>query len=159
MTARIQDRRSTEIEASPEQVFAQIEIDPFPTFAILDTAPFLFLRLALLDGIGTARRTLATRSGSRDELLPLELGATMGPFTVTEKRRPQTFYFTLRSLFFKCRTGFSLRTTPCGTLLSFDTIAETPTRRERIWWFIVKPAHVLLARRVLGNIRRRALGS
>jgi hypothetical protein len=155
----ITHRRSLEIAAPPERVFASIETDPFPTFAILDTKPFLFIRLALLDGISAARRALAARPGSQDEVPPLELGTVMGPFTVTTKKPPREFHFTLKSFFFNCRTGFSLCPTDGGTLVHFDTVAESPSRDERFWWFFIKPVHALLARRVLRTHRKRALAA
>jgi hypothetical protein len=37
----------------------------------------------------------------------------------------------------------------------FDLIAENPTFKEKIWWFIFKPFHGLLANKVLHVIKEK----
>lgn len=152
----INDQRTIEIKVSPEQVFKQIETNPFPTFRILNTKPFFFLRIALIDGIRTGIRLAFDKNLNREMTEPVELGSSLGPFTLTEIERPSRYYFTLKSLFFDCITGFSLRSTANGTILSLEIIAEDPTFREKIWWFFIKPIHILLAYKVLKTIRKEA---
>jgi len=52
----LQDQRTIEINTPPEQVYKHIETMPnkFPIYKILETRPFFFLRIALVDGIRTA---------------------------------------------------------------------------------------------------------
>jgi hypothetical protein len=150
----INDQRTIEIKVSPEQVFKQIETNPFPTFRILNTKPFFFLRIALIDGIRTGIRLAFDKNLNREMTEPVELGSSLGPFILTEIERPSRYYFTLKSLFINCKAGFSLHSTANGTLLSLEAIAEDPTFREKIWWFFIKPIHILLAHKVLKTIRQ-----
>lgn len=152
----INDQHLIKIEASADQVFKQIEIEPFPTFNILNTRPFLFLRIALIDGIKTAVRVTSDKDLSKKKAEPIKLGTSMGPFTLTEYERPKKYYFTLKSLFFNCRTGFFLNDTTHGSLLRFDIIAENPSSSEKFWWFFIKPIHALMAHKVLKTIQQRA---
>lgn len=154
--AMINDQRTIEIKVSPEQVFKQIETNPFPTFRILNTKPFFFLRITLIDGIRTGIRLAFDNNLNREMTEPIELGSSLGPFILTEIERPSRYYFTLKSLFFNCKTGFSLHATANGTMLSLEIIAEDPIYRERIWWFLIKPIHILLAYKVLKTIRKKA---
>ena len=149
-------QRTIEIKASPDYVFKQIEIQPFPTFRILDTKPFFFLRIALIDGIRTGIRLAFDKSLHQKMMGPVKLGSSMGPFTLTEIERPSRYYLTLKSFFFNCKTGYSLRSTANGTMLSFDIVAEAPNFRERIWWFFIEPIHSLLAYKVLKTIQKEA---
>jgi hypothetical protein len=41
-------------------------------------------------------------------------------------------------------------------MLSLEIIAEDPTFREKIWWFFIKPIHILLAHKVLKTLRKGA---
>ena len=152
----ISDQRTIEIKVSPEQVFKQIETNPFPTFRILNTKPFFFLRITLIDGIRTGIRLAFDKNLNREMTEPVELGSSWGPFLLTEIERPSRYYFTLKSLFFNCKTGFSLHSIATGTMLSLEIIAEDPTFREKIWWFFIKPIHILLAYKVLKTIRKEA---
>lgn len=152
----IYDQREIEIKASPERVFKQLEINPFPTFRMLDTKPFFFLRITLIDGIRTGIRLASDKSLHQKMMGPLEVGSSMGPFTLTEIKRPSRYYLTLKSLFFNCKTGYSLRSTANGSTLSFDIIAENPKFGDRIWWFFIKPIHALLAHNALRTIRKKA---
>jgi hypothetical protein len=156
----IKDQRSIEIAAPPEAVFAHIcaMANKFPTFRLFETRPFFFIRMALVDGFRTAWRTirdpeLITHLG-RQKAPPLALGDTMGPFTLTEISPPERYMFTLESFFICCQTGYVLRPTGTGTLLVFDMVAERPTRGERIWWFLFKPMHALMAWKVLRTIEQ-----
>jgi len=152
--AMINDQRTIEIKVSPGQVFKQIETNPFPTYGILNKKPFFFLRITLIDGIRTGIRLAFDKNLNREMTEPVELGSSLGPFTLTEIERPSRYYFTLKSLFFNCKTGFSLRSTANGTILSLEIIAEYPTFREKTWWFFIKPIHILLAYKVLKTIRK-----
>ena len=154
----INDQRTIEIKVSPEQVFKQIETNPFPTYRILNTKPFFFLRITLIDGIRTGIRLAFDKNLYHEmtEPVPVELGSSWDPFMLTEIERPSRYYFTLKSLFFNCKTGFSLYSTANGTMLSLEIFAEDPTFREKIWWFFIKPIHILLAYKVLKTIRNEA---
>ena len=150
----INDQRTIEIKASPDKVFKQIETNPFPTYGILNTKPFFFLRITLIDGIRTGIRLAFDKNLNREMTKPVELGSSLGPFILTEIERPSRYYFTLKSLFINCKAGFSLHSTGKGTLLSLEAIAEDPPFREKIWWFFIKPIHILLAYKVLKTIRK-----
>lgn len=150
----LNDQRTIEIKATPEQVFQQIETNPFPTFRILNTKPFFFLRIALIDGIRTGIRLAFDKNLNREIRGPVQLGSSLGPFTLTEIERPNRFYFTLKSLFFNCLAGFSFHSTANGTRLTLEIIAEHPTFREKIWWLLIKPIHIFLAYKVLKTIRK-----
>lgn len=152
----IHDQRNIEIKASPERVFKQLEINPFPTFRILETKPFFFLRITLVDGIRTGIRMASDKRLRQKMVGPLAVGSSIGPFTLTEKERPSRYYMTLKSLFFNCKTGYSLHPTAKGSTLHFNIIAEDPKFGERIWWFFIKPIHVLLASNALRTIRKKA---
>ena len=147
---------SIEIKASPERVFKQLEVNPFPTFRILDTKPFFFLRITLIDGIKTGIRLASDKSLHQKTIWPLAVGSSMGPFTLAEIKRPSRYYLTLKSLFFNCKTGYSLASTAHGSTLSLDIIAENPKFGERIWWVFIKPIHALLAHKALRTIRKKS---
>ncbi len=152
----ITDQRKFEIKSSPEQVFQQFENNPFPTFKILDTRAFLFIRLVLIDSIKTGWRVTTADSLKKTNNEPIEIGSSLGPFTLIEVERPSRYILDLKSRFFNCQTGYVLSTTENGTLLSFGLVAENPSPEEKLWWFFIKPIHVLLANKVLKNIQREA---
>lgn len=149
------DSRSIEILAPPESVFGHIATRPnkFPTFKWLDTTPFLFVRIALVDGIGSALRTLsdpAFRDRKLDEAKkPLEVGSTMGPFKLTEVIENERYYFELNSLFIRCRTGYVLSRTNRGTRLVMEIVADDLLLREKLYWYLIKPFHIVLGNQVL----------
>jgi hypothetical protein len=152
----IYDQRTIEIKASPDKVFKQIETNPFPTYWILNTKPFFFLRITLIDGIRSGIRLAFDKNLNREMTEPVELGSSLGPFILTEIERPSRYYFTLKSLFINCIGGFNLHSTDNGTMLSLEIIAEDPTFREKIWWLLIKPIHILLAHKVLKTLRKGA---
>jgi hypothetical protein len=88
-------------------------------------------------------------------VLKLNEGDKMGPFTLTELKKPIKYHFSLKSLFFNCQTGYSLHTKNGVTVLCFDLFAENPTLKEKIWWFVFKPFHGLLANKVLHVIKNK----
>jgi hypothetical protein len=127
----IQDMRQIRIESSPERIFECIAKMPnkFPVWRILETKPFLFPRLLLVDGFRAAME--AVRVEKPDDAVTLNVGDSMGPFTLTDSVRPFRHWFTLESMFFKCRTGYTIRTQGGITTLNFDIIAENPGFLER----------------------------
>lgn len=149
------DSRSIEIFATPDSVFRHIATRPnkFPTFRWFESTPFLFLRFALVDGIRSALRTLsdpAFRNLKRaNAAKPLEIGSTIGPFTLSEVIENERYYFNLDSLFIRCRTGYVLSHTDRGTRLVMELVAENPLFREKVYWYLIKPVHIVLAYRVL----------
>ncbi len=145
----INNQHKIEIDATPKVVFAQIEKNPFPTFKLLETRPFLFIRLALVDGLRAGAKIAFSGDLSEKMNEPLKLGTSMGPFKVTEVEKGKMFYFTLKSFFFNCKTGFSINEIENGSLLTFDIFADKLKMREKIYWFLIKPIHGILARRVL----------
>jgi hypothetical protein len=152
--AMINDQRTIEIKASLDKVFKQIETNPFPTYGMLNTKPFFFLRITLIDGIRTGIRLAFDKNLNREMTEPVALGSSLGPFILTEIERPSRYYFTLKSLFYNCITGFNLHSTDNGTLPNLAIIAEDPTFRANTWWFFVKPIHILLAYKVLKTIQK-----
>ena len=152
----IQHQRQIDIEAPPQKVFGLIETMPnkFPVYKILETKPFLFLRLLFVDGFRAAIE--AMKFEKPNDALVLKLGDSMGPFQLTELEKPFKYWSTLRSFFFNCRTGYSLSKFGNMTTLNFDLIAENPRLREKVWWFFVKPIHGLLTNKVLKVIKEKA---
>ncbi len=152
----IEDRRQIRINAPPETVFALIETMPnkFPVYKIMDAKPVVFLRLALVDGLRSAIK--ANRVERPVDRLVLRVGDSMAPFELTEVVSPTRYWLALRSFFFNCRTGYTLNGDGTTTVLHFDTIAENPKPGEKLYWFLVKPFHILLARKVLRVIKQRA---
>jgi hypothetical protein len=151
----IQDKRDIEIKSSPEIVFDLIEKMPnkFPIYKILETKPFFFLRLLLVDGLRSAIKAVSLEKP--DDVLILKVGDSMGPFTLTESEKPFKYWFTLKSFFFNCRTGYSLSANGSMTTLSFILVSENPVLSEKVWWFIMRPFHGIFANKVLRNIKER----
>ena len=151
----IQDRRTITIKASPQEIFDFIDRMPnkFPVYRLMETKPFLFIRILFVDGLRSAWEVARFKRSTND--LRLSLGDKMGPFTLTQFERPNTYRFSLDSLFFNCRTGYSLSARRNATELSFDLIAENPTLGEKVWWFLIKPLHVLFADKALQVIKER----
>jgi len=147
--------RQIEIKASPEVVFSTIETMPnkFPIYKVFETKPFLFVRILLVDGLRTAMKTVSLDKSDYPTIL--NISDSMGPFTLTELEKSEKYYFTLKSFFFNCQTGFSLKDNDTNTTLNLDIIAENPSAKERIWWFLVKPFHTLFANKVLQVIKER----
>jgi len=151
----IQHQKQIDIDAPPEKIFALIETMPnkFPVYNILETKPFLFLRLLFVDGFRAAIKAMNIENPN--DVLILNLGDSLGPFQLTELEKPLKYGFTLKSFFFNCRTGYSLRNKGNMTTLCFDLIAEHPGFMEKVWWFFVKSIHGLLANKVLKVIKVR----
>ncbi|MBT8372807.1 MAG: hypothetical protein KJO34_17715 [Deltaproteobacteria bacterium] len=149
----IQDQKQIEIDASPEKIFGFIVTMPnkFPVYKILETKPFLFLRILFVDGFRAAVELMGIEKAK--DTFVLNLGDSMGPFQLTELEKPLKYGFTLRSFFFNCQTGYSLSSNGNITTLYFDLIAEDPGKMEKAWWFFVKPIHGLLANKVLKVVK------
>ncbi len=152
----IRDKREIRINAPPEAVFDLIETMPnkFPVYAILETKPFLFLRVLLVDGMQAALNAIQVER-AKDSLV-LKVGDSMGPFTLWKSEKAAIYLFNLNSIFFNCQTGYGLIPSGSGTVLRFDLISKTPAFRERVYWYLIKPMHILLARKVLQNIKEKA---
>jgi hypothetical protein len=149
----IQDKRQIQINSGPERVFDVIEKMPnkFPIYKILEKKPFFFLRILLVDGLRTALGAIGMLQ-AQDELI-LKVGDSMGPFTLAESQKPFKYWFALKSFFFDCQTGYSLSSDGSITTLYFELIAENPKRKEKVWWFLFKPLHVIFAKKVLQVIK------
>jgi hypothetical protein len=150
----IKDVRKIEINASPEKVFEYIRTMPnkFPVYRVLETGPFLFLRLLLVIGFRGAVETAgAVKAGNE---MILKIGDAMGPFQLTQLEKPCKYRFTLNSFFFKCETGYGIRPSHGHAVLQFDLFADRPGLRESVWWFFIKPFHILLANKVLRVIKQ-----
>lgn len=157
---RIIDRRTIEIHARPEEVFDYIEKLPmkFPTLKILETRPFMFLRISLVDGIKEGFK-IAVDKSCHDDILkkeaePMSLGSSFGPFTLSEIERPKKYVFTIDSFFFKGKTGYFFSPNGGDTILHFDTSSGNLSKKEILWWSLIKPIHAVLASLVLRNIRK-----
>ena len=152
----IKDKREIKIDASPEVVFDLIESMPnkFPVYGILESKPFLFIRVLLVNGMRSAMEAIGVEKSQAT--LFLKVGDQMGPFSLSKSERPVAYLFTLNSPFFNCQTGYLLRSSGSGTLLSFDLISEKPRFREKIYWNLIKPFHLLLANKVLRVIKNNA---
>lgn len=152
----IQDKREIVIDAPPEAVFGLIETMPnkFPVYSILETKPFFFLRVFLVDGMRAALE--AIRVERNEDSLILKVGDSMGPFTLLKSEKPASYLFCLNSFCFKCQTGYSLIPRGSGTALSFDLFSKAPTFREKVYWYLIKPMHLLLAHKVLRVIKSKA---
>lgn len=152
----IQHKKNIVINSSPEKVFQLIETMPnkFPVYKILEIKPFLFLRLLLVDGFGEAVKAMNIEK--EKNVLVLKVGDSIGPFKLTEFKRPYEYGFTLESYFFNCLTGYSLSNNGNTTILNFDLVAESPRLREKVYWFFIKPVHGLLAGKVLKVIKQKS---
>lgn len=124
----------------------------FPVFKILETKPFIYLRVLFVDGFRAAIEAVSIEQ-SNDELI-LNVGDKMGPFILTEKKKPIKYSFTLKSFFFNCQTGYSLSTDGSETTLYFELIAENPRFMGKVWWLIFKPFHWIFANKVLSVIKK-----
>ncbi len=151
----IKDKRQIHINAPSPVIFDLIDRMPnkFPIYKILEAKPLFFLRILLVDGLRSAWE--AAKLKRPNDVLKLNLGDTMGPFTLTHFERPTKYWFSLKSLFFNCQTGYSLYADESGTSLRFDLIAENPTFTEKIWWLLFKPFHGLFANKVLHVIKEK----
>lgn len=154
------DRRTIQIHARPEEVFDYIENLPmkFPTLKILETRPFMFLRISLVDGIREGFKA-AFNKHYHYGVLQWEsglsrLGASFGPFTLTGIERPKKYVFTIDSFFFKGKTGYFFSPSGGDTILQFDTISGNLSKKEILWWRLIRPIHAILAGLVLRNIRK-----
>ncbi len=149
----IQDQRQIIIDAPQEKVFALIETMPnkFPAYKVLETKPIFFLRALFVDGIRSAIKTIKIEKPN--DTLILHAGDSMGPFELTEIEKPFKYWFTLKSFFFNCQTGYTLSSNETKTILNFDLAADNPRPVEKLYWFFVKPFHLLLAKKVLRVIR------
>ena len=143
------------IEETPERVFFLIERMPnkFPVYRILETKPFIFIRMLLVDGFKTAVKLSKYNKSTSDMIL--NIGDGFGPFTLTELKNPNKYWFTLKSLFFNCQTGYIIEQQGQKTQLSLDIIADNPSKAERFWWFFIKPIHGIMSRKVLKEIKNR----
>lgn len=152
----IQDQRHILINAPIEKVFSIIETMPnkFPVYRVLETKPFVFLRLLLVDGYRSAIKISKTKKPI--DKIVLNTGDSFGPFTLTEVESPYKYLFTLKSFFFDCQTGYTLSANKTQTRLNFDLIADNPSNIEKLYWIFVKPIHGLLAQKVLKEIREKA---
>jgi len=151
----IKDKRQIQIKAPSHAIFDLIDRMPnkFPIYRFLESKPFFFIRILLVDGLSSSWKAAKLRRA--DDVLKLNVGDTMGPFTLTEFGRPTKYWFSLKSLFFDCQIGYSLHSKDGVTELSFDLFAENPNFKERIWWFIFKPFHGLFANKVLHVIKEK----
>ena len=122
MAHMIQDQKQINIDALPEKVFGLIETMPnkFPVYKILEAKPFFFMRILLVDGLRAAIKAVSVEK--HDDLLLLRIGDSLGPFQLTELEKPFKYWFTLKSFFFNCRTGYSLSKFGNMTTLNFDLI-------------------------------------
>ncbi len=149
----IEDRLHIHIDGTPAEIFDYIDMMPnkFPVYKLMETKPFLFIRMMLTDGFAAARKVMKV-DFTADEL-KMDEGDLFGPFTLTERTRPQTYIFQLQSLFFNCRTGYDIIQQNDHTELRFDLTAATPSTKEKIWWFMAKPVHRLFGNKVLLTIK------
>ena len=149
----IKDRRKIRIESSPEIVFDVIDKMPnkFPIYRTLETKPFFFLRILFVNGFKAAME--AANIEKPEDKLILNVGDTIGPFTLTIKEKPLKYWFSLKSFFFNCQTGYSLSSNGSESTLYFDLIAENPNLKEKIWWLLFKPFHWIFANKALRVIK------
>ncbi|MBN2079959.1 MAG: hypothetical protein JW838_13415 [Spirochaetes bacterium] len=154
------DERSIYVEKDAEAVFEHIETMPskFPTFAVLETRPFLFVRLALVDGIRSAWKVITNRDFISElhgkVMKRLEIGSSMGPFTLSVVERPDRYYFEIDSFFFSGETGYRVVPAEGGCRVWFDCRSDGKRRIDRAWWRIIRPIHIFLAKKVLRALKR-----
>jgi hypothetical protein len=155
----IYDRRQIYIFAGNEEVYEYIDSMPqkFLTAKFLDTKLILSIRIALTNGLKTGARVLTEKGFyeniTNNGIKHSETGASLGLFTLIEADAGKKYFFSVNSPFFKGTTGYILLQSGDRTLLCFDTISESPTAKEIIWWYLVKPFHIILANLVLKNIK------
>jgi hypothetical protein len=153
----IKDRIKIQIKASPEIVFDVIDKMPnkFPVYKTLETKPLFFLRILFVDGLKAAIEAVNVQKP--EDTMVLNVGDTIGPFTLAVKEKPLKYWFSLKSFFFNCQTGYSLSSNSSETTLYFDLIAENPSFKEKIWWLIFKPFHWIFANKTLRVIKSKTL--
>jgi hypothetical protein len=153
--AMLNDKRQIQINASPETVYEFIETTPnkFPVYKALEAKPFLFLRMLFTDGLRSAFRVMSINRSVHT--LILNIGDSMGPFTLTEAERPYKYWFMIRSYFINCESGYLINFNGNTTTLNFNTIIEKPSFKEKVWWFLTKPVHGVLANKVLRIIKEK----
>ena len=149
----IQDQQYIIINEPPETVFGLIETMPnkFPVYKIMETKPFLVLRILLVDGLDSAIKMI--KHGKTNDMTEFNVGDSMGPFELTDVDKPLKYLFTLKSFFFNCQTGYTLSAVETGTKLNFILVADNPKLSEKLYWYIVKPFHLILAKKVLKTIK------
>ncbi len=103
MIMGITGRRTIEICARKEQVFDYIDAMPmkFPTLKVLDTRPFLLLRISLVGAHGAGFRA-AFDKGYRNRITEKGSahsgpGTSFGPFMLAEIARPNRIVFAIDS--------------------------------------------------------------
>ena len=151
----IEDVRQIFVNASEEDVFAVIETMPnkFPVYKVLETKPFFFFRMLMVDGLREAIR--AIRFEKPINQLVLQPGETMGPFTLIEVTKPHVYMFELNAFFFHCRTGYVLSGDKDATLIQFVLHVHHLGFKEKVYWAFFKTVHRILAGKVLKVIKAK----
>ena len=151
----LKDERQIQINASPEMTYDFIANMPnkFPIYETLEAKPFLFLRMLFTDGLRSAFKIMNVDRSV--DVLILNIGGSMGPFTLTDAERPLKYWFSIKSFFINCETGYFINCNGSTTTLHFDTIIEKPNFKERVWWFLTKPVHGLFANKALRIIKEK----
>jgi len=152
----IRDQSQITINASPDQVFTVIEEMPnkFPAYKIMDTRPMIFMRLLFVDGLRSAIDSYSLKTPIEDVFI-MKLSDSYGPFKLTTVEKPSKYWFTLKSFFFNCRTGYNLGCFENQTKLEFFLVTDNPSFSEKLYWILVKPIHAVLARKVLKEIKAK----
>jgi hypothetical protein len=153
----IQNQHSIKINASPEKVFRLIETMPnkFPVYKILETKPFVFIRMLFTDGFSSAVKAMFIDIAKKSHML--NIGDSYGPFKLIEIIKPARYLFDVDSFFMKYQTGYILTSDgKNNTKLNFEITAGDLLPSEKVYWLFVKPIHHLLAKKALRVIKEKA---
>ena len=157
----INDIRSISIKATISRVFKYLETTPnkFPIFQILETAPFVCIRYAALDGIRAGIKVAFNRKLRNEirinEKKPLTVGSKLGPIEFIGAKENMSYDFKIDAKFIKCFTGFNILEKEEESILKFYVQCEHPRKRDRLFWIFAKPFHILLAQKVLRIHKRQ----
>ncbi|MBE0446646.1 MAG: hypothetical protein IBX64_00780 [Actinobacteria bacterium] len=158
----IRESHNIFIRAAPMDVYRHLEERPgkFPIFRMLESWPFLALRVFLIGHFKSGLKMLISRrffhTARENMKRPLAIGDSFGPFTLSEAKEGEKYFFTLKTKLFDLEAGYIIKQADNGTVLSLDLISPRPALIQRAYWILTKPVHYIFARKTLAVIKYEA---
>lgn len=155
----IEDNHTIVIKAPPVAVYMHLEEmeTKFPIYSFLDSRPFIALRLILIGEPKTGFKMLLRGRKHFQKLRGkrMKLGDYYGPFKLIEAIEGKKYWFELRTKLrlFDLKAGYLLEPAGEGTLLSLSLLSSNPNSMQRLYWRLIKPAHMLFSKKVLSTIK------